>query len=197
MFNGFHGLIENLFTDFDPDVKITAAKGKVFDPADSVLSSVRNLPFIEAMTYSLEDQALIQYNSAQAIITVKGVEDNVCEVYGLDAILKGNGELVFKDNVCDYGIPGIGLASILDCGVQPAFPFSVYAPERGGRVNMSNPADNFNKVSVYSPGVVFQVNQQPYDDSYLLVSLELARRFFVLASAFIVSDFFSYTFLYN
>ncbi len=176
VFNGFHRLMESLFTDFDPDVRVVATKGKVFNPDEDALGKVRELPFVEAYTYTLEEQALIRYNNSQQIVTVRGVEDNVCDVYALDNILRGKGEFLFKDNVCEYAIPGVGLMNALDCGIQPVTPFTLYAPKRGGKVNMSNPAMNFNSVKFFASGLVFQVNQQPYDDSYVLVSLGLARR---------------------
>lgn len=176
VFNGFHKLMESLFTDFDPDVRVVAAKGKVFNPDEDALEKIKKLPFVEAFTYTLEEQALIRYNNSQQIVTVRGVEVNVCDVYALDNILRGTGEFVFKDNVCEYAIPGVGLMNTLDCGIQPVTPFTLYAPKRGGKVNMSNPAMNFTSVKVFASGLVFQVNQQPYDDSYVLVSLGLARR---------------------
>lgn len=178
VFNGFHQLIETLFTDFDPELKIVSVRGKVFDPKSDIPADILSLPFVDAVTCSLEEQALIRYGTTQNIVTVKGVEDNVCDVYGLDNILRGSGEFVLQDNVCNYAVLGIGLVNSLDCGVQPAYPLTLYAPKRGVRVNMANPAANFNSSPVYSPGVVFQVNQQPYDDSYVIVSMGLAHSLF-------------------
>lgn len=178
VFNGFHELIESLFTDFDPEVRIVSSKGKVFNPSDSRIAGLGDLPYVEAVTHSLQEQALIRYNSSQYIVTVMGVEDNLCDVYELDNVLRGSGEFLFRDNVCDYAIPGIGLINHLDCGIQPVHPFTLYAPKRGTKVNLANPAVNFNSETVYASGLVFQVNQQPYDDSYVIVSMELARSLF-------------------
>ena len=41
---------------------------------------------------------------------------------------------------------------------------------------MANPAASFNMDYLYSPGVVFVVNQQKYDGQYILTSLDFARR---------------------
>lgn len=83
---------------------------------------------------------------------------------------------MLRDEVCEYGIMGIGLASRLDCGVQSVSPFTLFVPKRGARVNMINPAANFNSAEIFSPGVLFQVNQQKYDDSYVIISLQLAKK---------------------
>lgn len=43
---------------------------------------------------------------------------------------------------------------------------------------MANPASSFNSADLYSSGLVFAVNQQKYDSSYILTSLQFARRLF-------------------
>ena len=40
---------------------------------------------------------------------------------------------------------------------------------------MANPGASFNRDYLYSPGVVFVVNQQKYDESYILTSLDFLR----------------------
>ena len=176
VFNGFSELMESLFTDFDPELKIVSVRGKVFDPAS--VGAVDSLPYVEKVTFSLQDQALARYKSTQQIVTVKGVEDDFRQVYSIDNILYGSGTPMLSDEICEYGIMGIGLMNILDCGIQPTAPITLYAPKRGTKINMTNPAANFKSESFYSPGVSFQVNQQPYDDTYVLVPMSLARRLF-------------------
>lgn len=178
VFNGFRGLMASLFTGFDPDVRVTSVRGKVFDPASGTIADVGSLPYVESFTYVLEDQALAKYKSAQQIVTVKGVESNFDDVYDIEDILSGSGEMVLSDEVCEYGIMGVGLMHGLDCGIQPVAPIGLYAPIRGSKVNMSNPAANFSVESFYSPGVVFQVSQPQYDDNYVIVPMSLARRLF-------------------
>ena len=178
VFNGFHGLMASLFTGFDPDIRITPVQGKVFDPGAGSIASVSDMSFVESVTYVLEDQALAKYRSSQQIVTVKGVESNFEDVYDIGGILSGSGQPILSDEVCEYGIMGIGLMHSLDCGIQPVSPVGLYAPTRGSEINMSNPAANFTVERFYSPGVVFQVSQPQYDDSYVIVPMALARRLF-------------------
>ena len=58
VFNGFNDLIKSMFSNFDPDIKITAAQGKVFEP-DS-LSALNNLDCIELVCETLEEDLLRQ-----------------------------------------------------------------------------------------------------------------------------------------
>lgn len=175
VFNGFNDLVATLFTKFDPELKIVSTQGKLFNTDNSKIQDLSNLPFVEEYSFSLEEQALIQYRNSQQIITIKGVEESFYATSGIEDILRGNGIFMLADEVCNYGIPGLGIISKLGSGIQPAEPFKLYVPKQGERVNMINAATNFNSCNVYSPGVAFQVNQAKYDENYLLVSLDVAE----------------------
>ena len=175
VFNGFNDLVATLFTKFDPELKIVSTQGKLFNTDNSKIQNLSDLPFVEEYSFSLEEQALIQYRNSQQIITIKGVEESFYATSGIEDILRGNGIFMLADEVCNYGIPGLGIISKLGSGIQPAEPFKLYVPKQGERVNMINAAANFNSCNIYSPGVAFQVNQAKYDENYLLVSLDVAE----------------------
>ena len=175
VFNGFHELVEKMFTNFDPDLKIEAAKGKTFVPTDSIYSLLQATPGIDVVTETLEDNAMVQYKEKQAMATIKGVADNFSNLTSFDHTLLGNGQFIFSDEVADYGIMGIQLVYTLNCGFSFVDPLEVYAPKRGTRVNMANPMMNFTKKNLYNPGLVFRVNQEEYDGSYIITSLDFAR----------------------
>lgn len=109
---------------------------------------------------------------------IKGVEDNFDRLTPIDSILFGRGELLLHDEVADYAIPGIELVSILGTGIRFLDPLEIYAPKRGAKVNMATPAASFNSANLFSSGLVFAVNQQKYDASYILTSLQFARKLF-------------------
>ena len=178
VFNGFQDLVATMFTAFDPELKITAVSGKVFDGQDERIQSLRQLSEIEVFSESLEDNAMVQYKGRQAMVVVKGVEDNFGRLTPIDSILYGRGELVLHDEVVDYAIPGIELVSVLGTGIRFLDPLEVYAPKRGSRINVASPASSFNSDYLHSSGLVFAVNQQKYDASYILTSLTFARNLF-------------------
>ena len=60
VFNGFQDLVATFFTAFDPELKITAVNGKVFDPTDERFYSLRTMPEIVVFSESLEDNAMVQ-----------------------------------------------------------------------------------------------------------------------------------------
>ena len=178
VFNGFQDLVTTMFTAFDPELKIVAVNGKVFDSQDSRILSVRQLPEVEVCSESLEDNAMVQYKDRQAMVVIKGVEEHFHQVTAIDSILYGRGDRLLHDEVADYAIQGIELVSMLGTGIRFLDPLTVYVPKRGSKINVANPASSFNSDYLYSSGLVFAVNQQKYDASYILTSLSFARNLF-------------------
>ena len=178
VFNGFQDLVATLFTAFDPQLKIVANTGKVFDAQDPRIQAIRQMPEVAVFSESLEDNAMVQYKGRQVMVTLKGIQDNFNELTAIDSILFGRGDMVLADEVVDYVIPGAELVSVLGTGVRFVDPLEVYAPKRGAKINVANPTTSFESGLLYSSGLVFAVNQQKYDASYMLVSLEFARELF-------------------
>ena len=178
VFNGFQDLVTTMFTAFDPEIKITAANGKVFDAQDERIQSLKELPEIEVFSESLEDNAMVQYKGRQTMVVIKGIEDNFNQLTAIDSILYGRGDWILHDEVVDYAIPGIELVSVLGTGIRFLDPLEVYAPKRGVKINVANPSTSFESSYLHSSGLVFAVNQQKYDASYILTSLSFARDLF-------------------
>lgn len=176
VFNGFQDMVASFFTAFDPELKITVREGKVFDAQDERIRAVCALPEVEISTQTLEENAMVQYKDRQAMVVLKGVEDNFEQLTAIDSILYGSGDFILHDSIVDYGIMGVELISTLGTGIQFVDPLQVYLPKRNAKVNMANPGASFRKEYLYSPGVVFAVNQPEYDASYILTPLHFLRR---------------------
>lgn len=178
VFNGFQDLVETFFTAFDPQLKITTVRGKVFDGQDKRVLQLKKLPEVAVYSESLEDNVMVQYQGRQAMAVIKGVEDNFDQLTPIDSILFGRGDLLLHDEVVDYAIPGIQLLSTLGSGIRFLDPLEIYAPRRGAKVNMANPSTGFVTGNLFSSGLVFAVNQEKYDASYILTSMDFARKLF-------------------
>lgn len=175
VFNGFQDMVASFFTAFDPELKITVRQGKVFDAESDPIRSIRAFPEVEVSTETLEENAMVQYKDRQAMIVLKGVENNFEQLTAIDSILYGSGHFVLQDSLVNYGVMGVELIATLGTGVEFVDPLQVYVPRRNAKVNMANPAASFNRDYLYSPGVVFVVNQQKYDGKYVLTSLSFVR----------------------
>ena len=178
VFNGFQELVTQFFTAFDPELKITTLDGKVFDSQDERILSLKQIPEIEVFSESLEDNAMVQYKDRQVMVVVKGVEDNFYQLTAIDSILYGRGSKTLHDEVADYAIPGVELISVLGTGIRFLDPLEVYVPKKGAKINLANPASSLQSSFLHSSGLIFAVNQQKYDASYILTSLSFARKLF-------------------
>ncbi len=178
VFNGFSDLVATLFTAFDPQLEVTPVVGKTAPADDPVLTEIRQLPQVEVATECVEDMALVTYHGRQAMVTVKGVEDNFDRLTHIREILYGDGTFELHAADLHYGILGIRLAEQLGTGYRFDDPLQVYTPRREGQVDVTDPADGFVQDELYSPGVLFSVMQAKYDKNYVLTSIGFARRIF-------------------
>ena len=176
VYNGFNDLVAGMFSSFDPELKITPRTGKVFDPTTSDMQKIRELPDIAFFSETLQDNALIRYHDRQDVAVVKGVDDAYQHLTMMDSALI-DGNFTLQDEVADYALLGVGLSSKL--GARPGFasPLELYVPKRNEKVNLSNPSSSFSMEYAYTGGV-FMINQQVYDEGYMIVPLSLARELF-------------------
>lgn len=178
VFNGFHDLVATFFTNFDPQIEVVPTKGKTAPSDDPLLTKIRHLPEVDVATESVEDQALAIYNNKQAMVTVKGVDDNFDQLTHITDILYGDGHYSLHAGDLLYGIMGIRLATTLGTGARFGDYLRIYAPQREGQLDMSNPQSAFVVDSLLSPGVVFAVNQSKYDKNYIIAPIAFARNIF-------------------
>lgn len=178
VFNGFHDLVASFFTNFDPQLKVVPVQGKTAPADDPVLTQIRQLPEVDVATESVEDQALAVFRDKQAMVIVKGVDDNFPELSHINEILYGNGAFSLHAANLQYGVLGIRLAQTLNVGAQWEGYLHIYAPKKEGQLDMSNPAEGFVVDSLNSPGVLFAVRQSKYDKNYILSSISFARNLF-------------------
>ncbi len=178
VFNGFHDLVASLFTSFDPQLKVTPVKGKSIAADDTLLMKVKQLPEILVATETVEDQALAIYGERQAMVIIKGVENNFDSLTNIRQILLGDGTFELKAAEMSYGIPGIQLAENLGLGYYYQTPLRIFAPKREGQLNMAVPTEGFVEDELYSPSVLFYVKQSKYDANYIITNIAFARNLF-------------------
>lgn len=179
VFNGFHDLVATLFTSFDPQIEIVPAKGKAAAADDPILTKIRQMPEVDLAIECVEDQALAVYNGRQAMVNIKGVEDNFQYLNDFRSILlPAGGDFSLHAADLEYGIQGIRLAAELGTGAVWRDQLYIYAPCREGQLDMSAPEEAFVVDSLMSPGVVFEVRQAKYDRNYILTSINFARNLF-------------------
>ena len=178
VFNGFHDMVASLFTQMDPQIKVTPAKGKTAPADDPILTQIRQLPEVDVATECLEDQALAVYGDRQLMVKLKGVGDNFDSLTHIREILQGDGTYELHAADMSYGIPGLGVAYLLGLGYTYDQPLHIFAPRREGQISLTNAEEGFVSDQLYSPGVVFSMKQGKYDKNYILTSIYFTRQLF-------------------
>ena len=171
VFNGFEGLIKSMYRSFDPDIRITPVRGKVF-PIDS-LPRERFLAIdgVRDAAYALEDNAVFEYRDRQAFGTMCGVDSLYRQVVPLDSLrTEGVFQLQFGDFPEAY--VGQGIAYALGIRVNLNSPISVYVPRRG-RVSPLLPYSFYKKQNIFPSGV-FALEAE-VDGKYVIVPLHFAQ----------------------
>jgi len=176
VFNGFESLIADMFSAFDPDLKITLTQGKTFDVNSPELSEIRKMKSVAYFTEVVEENALLRFKDKQMPATIKGVSDDFSKMTRIDSIMY-DGKFQLYDGAFERAVPGVGVASILGMGAHFIDPLIIYAPKRTGKINLLRPENSFNQVGTFVSGI-FAVQQLQYDDHYVLVSIALARNLF-------------------
>ena len=172
VFNGFEGLIKSMYRSFDPDIRITPVRGKVF-PIDS-LPRERFLAIdgVRDAAYALEDNAVFEYRDRQAFGTMCGVDSLYRQVVPLDSLrTEGVFQLQFGDFPEAY--VGQGMAYALGIRVNLNSPISVYVPRRG-RVSPLLPYSFYKKQNIFPSGV-FALEAE-VDGKYVIVPLHFAQQ---------------------
>ena len=176
VFNGFELLISDMFSSFDPDLKITLTHGKTFDVNSQELNDVRKLKSVAYFTEVVEENALLRFKEKQMPAVIKGVSNDFEKMTRIDSIMY-DGKFILNDGAFERAVPGVGVASILGLGAHFIDPLYIYAPKRTSKINLLRPEESFNPLGTFVSGI-FSVKQLQYDDHYVIVSIKLARELF-------------------
>ena len=176
VFNGFEVLISNMFSSFDPDLKITLTQGKTFDDNTAEFNRIRKLKTVAYFTEVVEENALLRFKDKQMPATIKGVSDDFKKMTRIDSIMY-DGTFTLNDGAFERAVPGIGVAAVLGLSAHFIDPLYIYAPKRTSKINLLRPENSFNQLGTFVSGI-FSVKQLQYDDHYVLVSIKLARELF-------------------
>ena len=172
--NGFGVMVEQLFSQFDPDLRITAQKGKSFSISEEKRDELLGLPSVDLLSESITETALVYFEDKQMPVQLQGVDAEFDDLTGIERIIT-DGHYEVYDGAFDRAVLGQGLAWKLGIGARFVSGIEVYAPKREGKVNMLRPDANFNRETCFIAGT-FAVNQQKYDDNLMLVDIDLTRR---------------------
>ena len=171
VFNGLEGLLRSTYGSFDPEIIVTANRGKSFVYNDDLREKIESMEAVDLIAEVIEDNVLIKYKNAQRVVRMKGVSDSFVDQGRLQNSLV-YGELKFSEKDLNYAIIGRGVQ--YDLSINPNNDFislQVYYPKNIGP-GLTNPSKLYNSKRAI-PASVFSVEKY-YDENYIIVSLDFA-----------------------
>jgi lipoprotein-releasing system permease protein len=173
IFNGFEGLVKDLYSSFYPDIRITSATQKVMTLNADAFQKMKSINGIAAYSLAVEENAHIQNGTFRTNAIMKGVDENYAAVTGVAShLINGNYELG------DADAPGLVLGSGIENALsllsdRSITPVTVYLPRRGvGAV--SNPLESIATVN-FKPRGAFSI-QQDFDNKYVITNLQAVKQ---------------------
>ena len=172
--NGFGVMVEQLFSQFDPDIRIEAVSGKSFHDQGERFDALRQLSEVAMVSQSIEETALLQFEDKQMPVRLYGVDSVFPTLTHIENIIT-EGHYEVYDGAFDRAVLGQGLAWQMGIGARFISPLQLYAPKRNAKVNMLRPDQSFNDEVCFIAGT-FAVQQVKYDNEVMLVNIDLTRR---------------------
>jgi lipoprotein-releasing system permease protein len=174
VFNGFTGLIETFFGNFDPDLKITAIQGKMFRPSDHTFGNIKKITGIVHYAEIIEEVALLKYGDQQYPAIIKGVPPHYAKYTNIDTLIV-DGAFILKEQGIDYAVVGQGVAYNLGLSLSFVDPIRIFVPKKGFQTSI-NPARSINYNYIFPSGV-FSVLEE-IDSKYVIVPYQFAAELF-------------------
>ncbi|HMQ46639.1 MAG TPA: FtsX-like permease family protein [Saprospiraceae bacterium] len=171
VFNGFDDLIAEMYSSFNPDIKVTPTKGKTFELDSTIITQLAAIDEVEAVAQTLEEVAFFEYKNNQDFGILKGVDENFRQVVNIDSTVL-EGQYGFKDGARQTAVLGLGMRNKLAVNVGDRLSeMGIYLPKRE---KSRNPLEQpFRRRFIY-PGGTFVI-QTDFDNQYVLTSLDFVR----------------------
>lgn len=178
VFNGFEDLITQMYSNFNPDVKITVEKGKFFEANDTLVAEIAAIPGVEFISRTMEEVAVFGNKDKQAIGIIMGVDDNYRGVLNIDSSMRKGKFVLYHDYTRDgreirrnLAVLGNGIHNKLGINIDDEFAsINVYMAKRKKVGVFENP---FTLKYIYPSGI-FMV-QQEFDNQYIYSSLQFVQ----------------------
>ena len=169
VFSGLEKMNLKYYSNVNPEIKISPAKGKVLDNTTFIVDVLKQQKDVKAFSKVIEEKVYIDYRGKQDIAYLKGVDENFTKVTRLDTVIYGGQYLDFNRD--DNFIVSNGIAERLQLYIDPITPADLMMPKSGTGLIMQE-SDAFTQKDAYSVGV-FMLNDQY--DKYIFTTLNLAQ----------------------
>ena len=170
-FSGLKDFSKGFYKASDPDVRITAVKGKTFLFTDSIEKILKADQDIEAFSKTLQERAFFNYQGKEHIAYLYGVDSHFTDVVKMDTTVIG-GEWLSPVN--PYGVvAGNSISNKLSLGIDYQNPLRIYVPKPGNTYDLTNPQSMVNSINTLNTGVFAIIDE--IDSKYVFAHLPIAQ----------------------
>ncbi|MBS1640142.1 MAG: ABC transporter permease [Bacteroidetes bacterium] len=171
VFNGFEDLVKGLYADFYADIKVSPVKGKTIILTPEQINQLKNINGITQTSLVAEEKALLVNGDNQAIVYVKGVDDNYTNTSNMLAHIV-RGKFILGNIENPKLVIGAGIENAAGIDVERSLTsVNIYLPDRKAK-NLLSPES----LTAYTlqPSGTFLV-QQDFDNKYVFTNLDFAK----------------------
>lgn len=172
IFNGFEGLVKELYASFYPDVRITAQNSNRLLVDSATLQRLQAVPGVAAYSCVIETNAHLQYNDYRVNAVLKGVDAAYLQVADV-ARYVGRGAFEVGTADAPALVVGLGIENALNMMSDRSLdPIIVYLPRKGALLS----ADPLDAISTFpfQPSGTFSI-QQDFDNKYVISNINAVR----------------------
>lgn len=174
VFNGFEGVVKQMYKAFDPDIAVTAYQGKFFERNSIDIEALKQIEGVENLSFVLDENGLLEYRKRQTIGIIRGIDSLFDQVVPIrDMVVKGEYAPMFGD--IEQALVGQGVA--YNIGVNTALydPVRIYSPSRKSFSSLL-PVGSYRTEQILPSGI-FALDLET-DSQYIIVPLSFAERLF-------------------
>ncbi len=171
VFSGLREFSLSFSNDFDPDLKISAKKGKSFYFTESQIQQIADNEAIISYSKVIEERVLFMFEGKEKVAYIKGVDQHFGRVNDVKKSLF-NGQWLKYDTY--QAVVGYGIANDLSMGL---FDYNnmleVFVP-KPGKGTIEKPEDAFVQANLIPVGV-YTISEE-HDSKYVFADLGLVQQ---------------------
>lgn len=172
VFNGFEGLVKDLYADFYADVRVLPQAGKLFTMQPAQVEAIKKIQGIENINGVIEEKAVLVNGDYQSIVYLKGVDDGYSNINKVTNYIVAGKFITGTANEPKL-VLGAGIENAIAANVETAIsPITIYLPNKQQKLNL-NSLDAFNSANAVATGT-FLV-QQEFDNKYAFTNASFMR----------------------
>ncbi|MCB0698830.1 MAG: FtsX-like permease family protein [Chitinophagales bacterium] len=175
VFNGFEGIVKEMYKAFYPDVKVTTAKGKFFSIDDETFQQLKTVDGVAVVSSVLEDNVLLQSETEERVATIKGVDKEYFKVNNVEPYVQEGNCAVTAEGI-PTAVVGTRLMAELGLDVYNVFNrmIAFYPNPKATPGTFSLSPDNAFTSLKLRPDGEFTI-QDEFDSKYVLADIGLVQ----------------------